>query len=125
MATILLIEDDGYIRSLLGDKLRLSGYEVKEAKDGKEGLARVQSEKPDLVLLDLLMPVMDGFEVLQTMKNDASYSGIPVIILSNVDQKTDLDRAMQLGAKDYLIKVYNTPDEIVQKIQTVLSSPSS
>lgn len=121
MPNILLIEDDEFIRSLLGDKFRSAGYEVKEARDGKEGLEKLKQEKPDVVLLDLLMPVMDGFEVLKTIRQDKELASLPVIVLSNVDQKTDLDRAMALGATDYLIKVYNTPEEIVEKVKKTIS----
>ena len=121
MATILLIEDDEFIRSLLKDKFRSVGYAVKDAKDGKEGLAELKKEKPDIVLLDLLMPVMDGFEVLKQIRADKNFASLPVIILSNVDQKQDLDKAMELGATDYLIKVYNTPEEILEKVKKTIS----
>jgi len=120
MKTILLVEDDEFIRSLLGDKFRSVGYDVKEAKDGKEGLEKAK-EKPDIILLDLLMPVMDGFEMLQQVKGIKELASVPVIVLSNVDQKADVDRAMSLGANDYLIKVYNTPGEIVEKVRKTIS----
>ena len=121
MPAILLVEDDEFIRSLLKDKFHSVGYTVRDAKDGKEGLAELKKEKPDIVLLDLLMPVMDGFEVLKQMKVDKALASLPVIILSNVDQKQDLDKAMELGATDYLIKVYNTPEEIVEKVKKTIS----
>ena len=122
MAVILLVEDDEFIRSLLGDKFRTQGYEVFDAKDGKEGLEKLKKEKPDIVLLDLLMPVMDGFETLKQMRSMKEFASTPVIVLSNVDQKQDVDRAMELGATDYLIKVYNTPEEIVEKVKKTISS---
>ncbi|MDO8470953.1 MAG: response regulator [bacterium] len=121
MATILLVEDDEFIRSLLGDKFRSLGYKVQEAKDGKEGVEKAKKEKPDAIVMDLMMPVMDGFEALKQIKEDKDLSSLPVVILSNVDQKTDLDRAMALGAADYLIKIYNTPEEIVEKVRKAIS----
>jgi CheY-like chemotaxis protein len=88
--------------------------------DGEEALKRLETEKPDLVLLDLILPGIDGFEVLAKIKQDPSLTSIPVIILSNLGQKEDVDRGLKLGATDYLIKAYFTPKEIVEKVRGVL-----
>ena len=82
----------------------------------------MKSGKPDLVLLDLILPGIDGFEVLSKMKEDPELQGIPVIILSNLGQRDDVQKGIDLGAKDYLIKAHFTPGEIVEKIKATLSA---
>jgi len=118
--TILIIEDDKFLRELIAQKLTKEGYKMSEAVDGEEGIKKVKEEKPDLVLLDLILPGIDGFEVLSKMKDDPSLSQIPVIILSNLGQKDDVERGLKLGAVDYLIKAHFTPGEIIEKIKNVL-----
>ncbi|TSC56178.1 MAG: two-component system, OmpR family, alkaline phosphatase synthesis response regulator PhoP [Parcubacteria group bacterium Greene0714_21] len=120
MAKILVIEDDKFLRELIVQKLLKEGYEIIEGVDGEEGLQRFNTGKPDLVLLDLILPGIDGFEVLKRAKENTETAGIPVIILSNLGQKEDLDRGVKLGAADYLIKAHFTPGEIVEKIKLVL-----
>ncbi len=117
---ILLIEDDKFLRELITQKLIKESYDVSEAIDGEEGMERIKKLKPDLVLLDLILPGIDGFEVLSRMKEDVSVSQIPVIILSNLGQKDDVEKGLKLGAVDYLIKAHFTPGEIINKIKTVL-----
>ena len=118
--TILIIEDDKFLRELITKKLLKEGYETSGAVDGEEGIKKVKEEKPDLVLLDLILPGIDGFEVLSKMKDDPGLSLIPVIILSNLGQKDDVERGFKLGAIDYLIKAHFTPGEIIEKIKTAL-----
>ena len=117
---ILVVEDDKFLRELIAQKLSKEGYKVFEAIDGEEGIKKIQKEKPDLVLLDLILPGIDGFEVLSKMKKDSTISSIPVIILSNLGQKDDVERGLKLGAVDYLIKAHFTPGEIVDKVRDVL-----
>ena len=117
---ILIIEDDKFLRELLVKKLRQEGYEILEAVDGEEGYKKAVEEKPDLILLDFILPNMDGFEVLAKIKGNQASSSLTVIVLSNLGQKEEMERAMKLGAIDYLIKAYFTPNEIVEKIKTVL-----
>jgi len=119
-STILIIEDDKFLRQLIAQKLLKEGYDVSEAIDGEEGLKKVKEEKPDLVLLDLILPGIDGFEVLSQLGKDESVSQIPVIILSNLGQKEDVERGLNLGAIDYLIKAHFTPGEIIEKIKKAL-----
>ena len=90
------------------------------AIDGEEGIKKVLAEKPDLVLLDLILPNEDGFEVLSKIKADPKVSQIPIIILSNLSQKEDIDKGMKLGAADYIIKAQFTPEEIVEKVKNIL-----
>jgi len=118
--TILIIEDDKFLRQLVAQKLLKEGYDVSEAIDGEEGMRMIREEKPDLVLLDLILPGIDGFEVLSQMRKDEKLSQIPVIILSNLGQKEDVERGLNLGAIDYLIKAHFTPGEIIEKVKKAL-----
>ncbi|PIV12899.1 MAG: response regulator [Candidatus Nealsonbacteria bacterium CG03_land_8_20_14_0_80_36_12] len=118
--TILIIEDDKFLRELIAQKLSKEDYEISEAIDGEEGMSKVKEEKPDLILLDLILPGIDGFEVLSQIKKDPALSPIPVIILSNLGQKEDVEKGTKLGAVDYLIKAHFTPGEIIEKIKNVL-----
>ena len=118
--TILIIEDDKFLRELIAQKLIKEGFEISEAVDGEEGMKKVKEEKPDLVLLDLILPGIDGFEVLSKMKEDPALASIPVIILSNLGQKEDVEKGLKLGAVDYLIKAHFTPGEIIEKIKAAL-----
>lgn len=117
---ILVIEDDQFLRDLIVKKLTDEGFDVSQAIDGEEGSRLAKEEKPDLVLLDLILPGIDGFEVLKELKSDSEFSKTPVIILSNLGQKDDIDRGLKLGAKDYLIKAHFTPGEIVKKVKETL-----
>lgn len=118
--TILVVEDDKFLRDLLTEKLNKEGYLVKEAIDGNEALKELQAARPNLILLDLILPGIDGFEILRRMKNDSALSKIPVIVLSNLGQQDDMNRAKELGAKHYLIKAHFTLGEIMDKIRSVL-----
>jgi len=117
---ILIIEDDKFLRELIAQKLLKEDFEVSEAIDGEEGIKKITEEKPNLILLDLILPGIDGFEVLSRMKEDSILSSIPVIILSNLGQKEDVERGLKLGAVDYLIKAHFTPGEIIDKIKANL-----
>jgi len=120
MKKILIIEDDKFLRELIAQKLIKEGYEVSEAVDGEEGLKKLKEEKPDLVLLDLILPGIDGFEVLARTREESTLSSIPVIILSNLGQKEDVEKGLKMGAVDYLIKAHFTPGEIIEKIKAAL-----
>jgi len=117
---VLIIEDDKFLRELLGKKLSNVGYTAILAVDGEEGLEKIKKDKPDIVLLDLILPGINGFEVLERHKKDASISSVPVIILSNLGQSEDIEKGLRLGAKDFLVKAHFTPQEIVNKLQMVL-----
>ena len=120
MAKIIIVEDDKFLRDLITQKVLKEGYLVVEAVNGEEGVAKAKEEKPDLMLLDLILPGIDGFEVLRQVKENPETSSIPVIILSNLGQKDDVERGMKLGAADYLIKAHFTPGEILAKIKSIL-----
>jgi len=117
---ILIIEDDKFLRELITQKLIKEGYDIIEAVDGEKGIKSVKKEKPDLILLDLILPGIDGFEVLAKIKENPVLSQIPVIILSNLGQKDDIERGLKIGAVDYLIKAHFTPGEIIEKVKVVL-----
>ncbi|MBZ9572652.1 response regulator [Patescibacteria group bacterium] len=114
---ILIIEDEEIIYSLLQKKLTGGGYEVSIAKDGVEGLEKMKTVKPDLVLLDIIMPQKGGFEVMEEMQRDENLKDIPIIVISNSGQPVELDRAKELGAKDWLIKTEFDPQEVLEKIK--------
>ena len=122
MSKILLIEDDKFLRELIIQKLGREGFEATEAPEGEAGLTKMKEERPDLVLLDLILPGIDGFEVLSRMKKDPALTSIPVIILSNLGQRDDVQKGIDLGAEDYLIKAHFTPGEIVEKIKAILEA---
>lgn len=117
---VLVIEDDKFLRELISQKLSKEGYDVIEAVDGEKGIETAKSEKPDLILLDLILPGIDGFEVLSKIKADSEASGIPIIILSNLGQKDDIEKGLKMGAVDYLIKAHFTPAEIIEKIREIM-----
>ena len=117
---VLIVEDDKFLRELMAQKVSKEGYRVVEAVDGEDGVKKAKEEKPDLILLDLILPGIDGFEVLSAIKEDASLVQAPVIILSNLGQKDDVEKGLKLGAIDYLIKAHFTPGEIIEKIKKAL-----
>lgn len=120
MSKVLVVEDDKFLRELIVSKLAKEGYDVSVAVDGEEGVQKIKEEKPDLILLDLILPGIDGFEVLSQTKSDPTVSAIPIIILSNLGQREDVERGLALGANDYLIKAHFTPSEIVAKLKGLL-----
>jgi len=117
---ILLIEDDKFLRELMNKKLLTLGYEVVSAADGESGLVMIKESKPDVVLLDLILPGINGFEVLEKAKQDPEIANIPVVILSNLGQGEDIEKGLALGAKDFLVKAHFTPQEIVNKLKNIL-----
>jgi len=117
---VLIVEDDKFLRDLIVQKLKREGFVTSEAVDGEEGLKITKEKHPDIILLDLILPGSDGFEVLRRIKSDTSTAQIPVIVLSNLGQKEDMDRAMSGGAEDFMMKAHFTPGEIIAKIKSVL-----
>src|SRR3989344_4615150 len=117
---VLIVEDDKFLRDLMLQKLTREGFLVKAAIDGEEGIRTAVEEPPDLILLDLILPGIDGFEVMEHLRNDAKLSAVPVLVLSNLGQKEDIGRAHALGAADFMVKANFAPGEIVEKIKVVL-----
>jgi len=113
---ILIAEDEDIMINLLQRKLTKDGYEVSIAKDGEQGLKLMKEIKPDLILLDIIMPKMGGFGVMEGMQKDKELKKIPVIVISNSGQPVELDKAQKLGAKDWLIKTEFDPQEVLNKV---------
>ncbi len=118
--TILLAEDDHFVSDIYKRKLASDGYEVLFAEDGREALKILEENIPDLVLLDIMMPFVDGMEVLQKMKEDERWKSVPVVMLTNLAEKDNIEKSIAMGANGYVIKAHFTPSEVVQKIKTVL-----
>ena len=117
---ILLAEDDRFLRKAAEATLRQNGFVVLAAVDGEEALRLARAEAPDLVLLDLIMPKVQGFEVLRTLKQDPATAGIPVIVLSNLGQDSDVQRALEAGAAAYLIKANLPLHDLVLRVRATL-----
>ena len=117
---ILIIEDDEFLIRMYATKLEMEGYQVLVASNGEKGLRIAIKEKPDLILLDLLLPKKSGVEVLNDLRVDEKTKGIPVIVLTNLSQKKDIDQCYDLGISDYLIKAHFVPSEVIVKINRLL-----
>lgn len=122
MEKILIIEDEEVLLSLLQERLIQEGYQVDIAKDGQEGLEKIRKIKPDLILLDIIMPRMGGFEVMEEISKDKELKTIPVIIVSNSGQPVELERAKKLGVRDWLIKTDFDPQEVIDKVKKQLDN---
>ncbi|MHB8482686.1 MAG: response regulator [Nitrospiria bacterium] len=120
---VLLIEDSDFVRATFLNVLTASGFQVMVAKEGNEGIAAITKEKPDLILLDLMMPIMDGFKVLSFLKSDPKTADIPVIVLSGKGNSEEIQKAISLGAKDFLIKSTTPPKKVLEKVIFHLSPP--
>ena len=122
---ILIVEDDIAMREIVVHKLSANGFVVKEAGDGKDGIELIIQEKPDLVLLDLMLPEVNGFEVLETIRKnpDAAIASTPIIVLSNLWSNKDILKTKALNVQAYLVKAYFTTEEILKKINEVLANP--
>lgn len=122
---ILLVEDDAFIAGMYQTKLSMLGYTVRVASDGEEGWNMLTSEPPDLLLLDIVLPKRDGFEILAAARKDPKLKSLPILLLTNLGQKPDIQHGLELGANDYIIKAHFTPSEVVEKIEKVLRGQAS
>ena len=120
---VLIIEDDQRINKVYMAKLRVEEITTITALDGEEGLRKVYSEKPDLILLDLMLPKKSGFEILKEIKLDPEVKDIPVIILSNLAQEKEIKAGLDLGAEDYLVKTNYSIQQVMEKIKKNLKRP--
>jgi DNA-binding response OmpR family regulator len=120
MKTILFIEDESALQKTLGEILKQEGYEVIPALDGEIGLRLAKDKKPNLILLDLILPKVHGIEVLKKLKEDKETKKIPVIVLTNLGEIKDINRVVELGATTYLVKAQYTLEEVVEKIKKAL-----
>ena len=117
---VLLVEDDTFLGNIYKTKFDMEGFKVSVAENGEEGLADAKKKKPDIILLDILLPKLDGFRVLEKLKADDELKNIPVILLTNLGQKDDVSKGLEAGAADYLIKAHFKPSEVVDKVKKVL-----
>ena len=122
---VLVVEDDKFLGDLLAKHFTQEGFHFDLAVDGEAAMKKAQENKPDLVLLDLFLPGIDGYEVLKRLKADSTLAPMPVIILSNLGQKDEIDKAMALGAVDFLVKAKFDLFDIVSKVKNILSTSGS
>ncbi len=122
MKQILLIEDDPFLIDIYTTKLKESGFRVEVATGGGEGVSKIKEKKPDLLLLDIVLPQIDGWEILKEIKSDEELKDLKVIILSNLGQKEEVEKGLAMGAIKYLIKAHYTPTQIVEEIKKVLKA---
>lgn len=120
MPKILIIEDDSVFQQTIGEFLRTEGFEVFSAVDGEEGIRLTQKESPDLVLLDIILPKKNGYEVITELKKDPATKNIPIMLLTNLGGIQDVERALGLGATTYLVKSDYKLEEVVEKIKEIL-----
>jgi len=120
MKKILFIEDEAALQKTFGEILKQEGYEMISALDGEIGLRLAEAEKPDLILLDLILPRMHGFDVLKELKTKEPTKNIPIIILTNLEKAEDIQKALELGATTYLVKANYTLEEVIKKVKKVL-----
>ena len=125
MKKILFIEDEESLQKVMGNMLRQSKYEVFSAMDGEVGIAEARSKNPDLILLDLILPKKNGFEILQELKKDSATKDIPIVVLTHLEGSSDVERALALGATTYLVKANYSLQDILLKIETIFQHYSN
>jgi len=121
MSKILFIEDESALQKTISDLLEREGHEVLSALDGEVGLRLAQSERPDLILLDLVLPRIDGFAVLKSLKGNADLKDIPVIVLTNLEEAEHIEKVLSLGATTYLVKANYGLEDVLEKVQQALN----
>jgi DNA-binding response OmpR family regulator len=120
MKKILLIEDDPFLADIYKTRLNSEGFEVVIAEDGEKGLKKLEEENFDLLVLDLVLPELSGFEILEKIKGNEKFKDLKILALSNLSQKEEIQRALDLGVQKYLIKAYFTPSEVVEEIKKLI-----
>lgn len=118
--SIVIVEDDRFLSSLMKARLEKDGFVVLQAFDGAEAIQLFKEKTPDLVILDLIMPKVTGFEVLQSISLTPQLQKVPVVILSNLAQDSDIEKARQLGAKEYFVKIKVSIDDLVGRIKNLV-----
>lgn len=120
MKNILLIEDDPFLIEIYSEKFREGGFFVDVVSNGEEVLAKAKEKKPDLIVLDIVLPQVDGWELLRQLKQDQELKNIKVVILSNLGQKEEVEKGIESGAAKYLIKAHFTPSQVVEEIKKII-----
>ena len=122
MKSILLVEDDPFIVDIYNTKLKQAGFDVDIAQDGERAIDKLEEKKPDLVILDIVLPQVDGWEVLRRIKNNPDLKNLKVIVFSNLGQQEEIEKGIKLGSVKYLIKAHYTPSQVVEQIKELLSN---
>ncbi|PIP26842.1 MAG: hypothetical protein CO140_02000 [Candidatus Moranbacteria bacterium CG_4_9_14_3_um_filter_40_7] len=119
---ILLVDDDEEIRSMYAEIFKKEGFEVSEAVDGVDGLNKATKNIPEVIFTGIVMPTMDGFQLMEALKKSVATSSIPVVISSHLGREEDRKKAQELGAKEFLVRGFYTPNEVVEKIRAIFES---
>lgn len=122
MKKVLVVEDDKFLANAYRLKLTKIGFDIKMASDGKEAIEVLKTFTPDIIILDLIMPIQDGFTTLKLIKEDPNLKPIPVLITSNLGQKEDIQKGLDLGARDFMIKSDSSLDVLIQKINSIVGT---
>lgn len=122
---VLIVEDDKFLSQVLKTRLEKEGFTVLQAMNGEEGIEAMKKEKPHLVLLDLIMPGVSGFELLERVSVDPQTSQIPIVVASNLGQEGDIERARRLGVREYYVKVKTSIDELTKMVKMMLEAQNS
>ena len=125
MKKILIIEDDPFLSEMYAAKFVQNDFQTEVAADGKIGMVKIKANKPDLILLDIVLPKMDGFEILKKIKEDSKLKNIPVILLTNLGQKDEVEKGLALGADEYIIKAHFTPTAVVARVKDIMKSANN
>jgi len=118
---ILLVEDDSFLLGMYATKFEMDGFKVIMAEDGEKAIRAALKELPNIILLDIILPKLSGFEVLKQLKQEPATANIPVILLTNLSQRSEIEQGLKMGAEDYLIKAHFMPSEVVEKIKKILN----
>ncbi len=119
---VLIVEDEQMLRDMYGLKLSKENFNVIKAEDGQDGLEKAKKENPDIILLDIMLPKIDGFHVLKELREQKKFKKTPIIMLTNLGQNEDKKRGDEYGATDYLVKANTTPNDVVKKINEIIKS---
>ncbi|MBI4359059.1 MAG: response regulator [Candidatus Nealsonbacteria bacterium] len=119
MKHILLVEDDPFLVDIYTTKFKEMGFSIEVASDGSQAMRDLTGKTPDLVLLDIVLPRLDGWEILKELRDKKITPGLKVVVLSNLGQKSEIDKAFALGATKYLIKAHYTPSEVVEEVKKI------
>ncbi len=120
MTHVLLVEDDPFLVDIYTTKFQAEGFSISVATDGNQAIRRLSQDKPEILLLDIVLPKVDGWEILKSIKQNKNLQDLKVIVLSNLGQKADIDKAIALGATRYLIKAHYTPSEVVEEVKKII-----
>lgn len=120
MKLILLVEDDSFLIDIYTTKFREAGFDIESVVDGAEALRKIKEKNPDLVVLDIVLPHEDGWEIIEKIKKEKKLKDIKIIILSNLGQRAEVEKGLRLGAVKYLIKAHYTPSQVLEEVKKVL-----